>query len=697
MIQPKVAVSLQPASFTRLTTKWFSFVVFAAITLTACVRPAHAADSKYIAQNTPSYVSTSNIVKTEDPSKTMEVSIWLNPHNRSELDTLASDLYNPKSPQYRHWLKSSDIAARFAPTAEEVKTVKTFFESQNLRVASVGPNNFYVRASGTVADVEHAFHVQLNYYQVGTKTLRANATDPYIEGPAGSLMLAVSGFDDIQVDHPLDLRPSGPALAAPTGPTALAQTAVAPDADGFQTVCFPGPKTEKYTTQGTFPKATYTGNGYNSGTAGCAYSPANLYEAYNLKGLYAKGFNGAGQTIVIIDWCGSPTILADANAFSKKYGLPKLTSANFAITNVPTPSQCSAPDLEINLDVEWAHAIAPGAAINLVVPPTNYLEDIDEAWFYAVNYGLGNVISGSYGSPENGDSGAELTKENLIAEIGTVSGIASNFSSGDGGSLGQIGGTVMVPADIPYATGVGGVSLALNADNSIAFQTGWSTYLSTLIANGVINDPPEANGSNQFLGGSGGGPSAFFSKPSFQDHKVPGKFRQVPDIAWLADPYTAVAVLISEPGQLPEQIWTSVGGTSVACPMFSALWAIANQEAETPLGQAAPYLYSMPAGTITDIVPYSSKSDVTAVIQESKTVTNSYDVSDTLRVQEPLFGSFYSVLYDVPLYQDTAVDVSFGQDYFLKTAVGWDDMTGLGTPNAEAFADYFAPASTTKK
>jgi subtilase family serine protease len=693
-MQPKVAVSLQPARTTRRTTQWLSFVVFAAVALTACVRPAHAADSKFIAQNTPAYVSTSNIVRTEDPSKTMEVSIWLNPHNRNELDTLASDVYNPKSPQYRHWLKSSDIAARFAPTAAEVKTVKTFFESQNLKVTATGPNNFYVRASGTVADVEHAFNVQLNYYQVGAKTLRANASDPYIEGPAAALALAVSGLDDAQFDHPLDLRLSNPASAAsPAGSTTtLAREAVAPDSDTFETVCFPGPKTEKYTTQGTFPKATYTGNGYNSGSAGCVYSPANIYEAYNLTGLYAKGFNGAGQTIVIVDWCGSPTVLADANAFSKKYGLPKLTSANFSITNVPTPSQCSAPDLEINLDVEWAHAIAPGAAINLVVPPTAYLEDIDEAWFYAINYGLGNVISGSFGSPENADSTAELEKENLIAEIGAVSGIASNFSSGDGGSYGQIGGTVSVPANLPYATGVGGVSLALNADNSIAFQTGWSTYVSTLISAGVINDPPESNGSNQFIGGSGGGPSAFFSKPSFQK-EVPGDFRQVPDISWLADPLTAVAVLISEPGQLPEQIWTGVGGTSVACPMFSALWAIANEEAGTALGQAAPYLYSMPAKTITDIVPYTSPDDVTAVIQESKTVTDSFNAANTLRVQEPLFGKFYSVLYDVPLNQDTALTVSFGQDYWLKTTVGWDDMTGLGTPNAEAFANYFAPST----
>lgn len=697
MIEETKRISFHRCSSDDLPVRWLCNVVLFSAVLTTMVLPVRAADGQFIPNNTPAYVASAKNLGAADPSQTIEVSIWLNPHNRAALDALASSLYNPKSSNYRHWLKSSDIASRFAPPAAEAKTVQDFFESNSLKVVSVGPNNFYVRARGTVADVESAFHVQLNNYQVDSKVLVANASDPYVTGPAAALVQAVSGLDSGGFEHPLDLRPASLSPTTPFGPKNLGRAASAADATFFQSVCFTGPKTENHTTYGTYPKATYKGNGYYSPTPGCGYSPSNIYGAYNLNGLYAEGYNGTGQTVVIIDWCGSPTIRQDANVFSKRFGLPALTASNFNIINVGGPSACSGVDMEINLDVEWSHAIAPGAKIDLVVPPTADFEDVDEAVYYAANYGLGNVISGSYASPEFFVSQAELSKENLISEIAAVLGIATNFASGDSATYltDHIPLTVSVPADLPYATGVGGVSLALNSDNSIAFQTGWESQVSVLVDAGVIYDPPRPLNFYGFDGGAGGGPSAFFAKPPFQKG-VPGKYRQVPDVSWLADPFTGGVVLISEPNQLPEQIWYAVGGTSLSTPMFSALWAIANQEAGTALGQAAPYLYSMPSTTITDIVPYLPGHDVTAVIQDSSTVTHSYNPSETLEVVEPLFGEFYSAIWDDPAAENTALTVSFGQNYYLKVGVGWDDVTGVGTPNAQAFADWFAPTAAKK-
>ena len=699
MIAENKERSLCPSPFDSLALPRLRFVALLAAMLATIVLPSQAADGQFIAHNTPAYVATATNLRAEDPTQTIEVSIWLNPHNRAVLDALASDLYNPNSPNYRHWLKSSEIAARFAPTAAEAGIVQDFLESHNLKVVRVGPNNFYVRGRGTVADVEKAFRVQLNDYQVGNKVLRASANDPYIEGPASALVQSVSGLDSGEFEHPLDLRPPGLGAASSGNRADLAHAASAQDASFFQTVCFTSPGTETFDPSGTYPKATYAGNGYNSGPLGCAYSPANIYGAYNLNGLYAEGYTGSGQTIVILDWCGSPTILADANVFSKKFGLPKLTSSNFNIINIPTQSQCAGVDLEINLDVEWSHAIAPDAKLDLVVPATAAFEDIDDAWLYAVNYGLGNVISGSFGTPEFFVPATELEKENLIAEMSAISGISSNFASGDEADYltEHIPLTVSMPANLPYATGVGGVSVALNADNSILFQTGWETHESILMQGGVINDPPQALNFYGFAGGAGGGPSAFFAKPPFQKGAVPGKFRQVPDVSWLADPFTGVAVLISEPTQIPEQVWYAVGGTSVSTPMFSALWALANQEAGAALGQAAPYLYSMPPTTITDIVPYTPGNNVTAVIEESNSVTHRYNAAKTLEVDEPLFGGFYSTIWNYPFEEDTAIVVSFGKTYYMTTKVGWDNITGVGTPNAKAFADWFAPATAAKK
>jgi subtilase family serine protease len=650
--------------------------------------PSHAAPGRAVAGNVPRFVAASKVLGHEESSKVIEVTLWLEPRNRGEMDSLARSLYDANSPQYRHWLKFPEVADRFAPTAASLKTVQSFLSSRNLKIVRTGPHNFFVRASGTVSDVETAFHVSLNLYDVRGKTVRANDVDPYIDGPAGQIVRHVSGLDTGAFSHPYVNRqatlPSG-SKPASTGVTAATTEAEAASTF-FLSNCFTATKTEKYTTGGTYPTASYTGHAYaENSELGCGYTPAEIRTAYNLNALYKEGFDGTGQTIVILDWCGSPTITADANAFSTKFGLPALTSANFQIIQTPVPSTCAAPDPEINIDVEWAHAIAPGANIVLIVPPSANFSDTNEGEFYAITYDLGNVFSGSYGSDEFFTSPAELETEDLINEIGAISGISTNFSSGDDGDY-SFGGfyapSVSAPADSPNATAVGGVSLALRPDNSIAWQTGWGTN-ETLLDEGTPFDPPLVLGLNF---GAGGGASGFFAKPSYQS-SLPGLARQLPDVSWLADPFTGGVIAISFPGYYPPLEYTVYGGTSLACPMFSALWAIANQEAGTPLGNAAPYLYSLPASTIIDILPYGQIGNVTGTTHESATALTNYHSWDLVGV--PSGTVFYSALWDVPDYQDTTYILSFGTDSSLNVTKGWDNVTGVGVPNGKAFADYF--------
>jgi hypothetical protein len=148
--------------------------------------------------------------------------------------------------------------------------------------------------------------------------------------------------------------------------------------------------------------------------------------------------------------------------------------------------------------------------------------------------------------------------------------------------------------------------------------------------------------------------------------------------------------------------------------MFAGLWAIANQEAGAPLGQAAQYLYSMPKGTITDVVPVTSKNNVKASILES-TGTNKYTAAQVLGGTTPATpADFISAIWDYPSIEDTAEVISFGMDCSalpasdfdgtpcnsssaLHTKVGWDNVTGMGTPNGKAFADAFKPAAGSVK
>src|SRR3984957_15539061 len=689
--------------------QWLSSITVM-IAMSCAPLSASTAGGKLVRNNKPSYVATEKNLGTEDLAKVIEVSIWLQVHNRSQFDVLTQSLYDRTSPNYHHWLKPNDIAIRFAPTAQEAKTVQQFFSAHNLTVVKTGPNNFYVRARGTVGDVEKAFQVQLNNYQVGDKTIRANTGDPYVEGAAGPLVRAVSGLDTAGFEHPLMAKPTSIG-GSKSAAAAAAQAAPVSNSDFYSHKCLPGTETESFSTNadGELPIGTYSGNKLNLQSAtspGCGYTPSSIQAAYNLTGLYNEGYDGTGQTIAIVDWCGSATIQSDANTFSTKFGLPQLTSSNFAITYT-APSECIASDqVEINLDVEWAHAIAPGANINLVVPPSANFQDVDEAEFDVANYGLGNVLSGSFGSPEALTATTELDTENLISEIGAARGISFNFATGDEGTYALTDDiflpTVNAPADSPWSTAVGGVTLALNSDNSIAWQAGWGNNVNVVAAEGIVADPPVG----EFYAGSGGGPSncvtkhtefrrpictGGFPKPSYQKAAVPGKYRQLPDVSWLADPFTGAVILISIPGQLPEQVFQVVGGTSLATPMFSALWAIANQEAlaggGTELGQAAPYLYSLPAGTISDIVPVTSATNVTGAVQDSQG-TKKYSAA-RLAGATPTERQFVSALWDIFTDEDTAAVVSFGTDLGLNIAPGWDNVTGLGTPNAQAFADFF--------
>ncbi len=663
--------------------------IFAAAAFSGALGATSA--DQVISNNVPRFVKAAKLVGPTDSTKTIDVMIWLKVRNQAALDKLVDDLYDPESSKYHQWIKPAEFASMFAPASQDRATVERFFSSNGLSVVEVGPKNMYVRARGTVANVNKAFHVELNDFQFRGETFYANTSEPVVTGAAGSLTEAIYGLHNLKYTHPNATQSVTSTRTAP-GPTSAGIAAAT--APPITSVCFSGTETESFKNDGnSYPYVTLKGNGYAAtagALGGCGYTPPEIHTAYNLTKLYSEGFDGTGQTIVIIDWCGSPTIRSDANAFSAAYRLPPLTQTNFKIINSSTPPTCGGPDPEINIDVEWAHAIAPGANIDLVVPPSASFADVDTAEFFAVINNLGSVISGSYGSEESFDALAELQTENLINEIAAVQGIAANFSTGDSGDdTFDVGfpPSVNAPADSPYATAVGGISLALNSNKTIEWQSGWGTNVTPIIGEGFVDDPPTEFGFFNF--GSGGGPSAVFSKPAFQ-HKLKGSARLLPDISWLADPFTGGVIVISVPFEVPAQVYEIYGGTSLACPMFSALWAIANQEAGASLGQAAQYVYSMPASTILDVLPVSSATNDTAIYKESATITDIYKPSDLAGPLEST-TKFVSAIWNYPLSQDTVYILTFGTNTGLTTTSGWDNVTGVGVPNGKAFADYFKP------
>jgi subtilase family serine protease len=639
-----------------------------------------------IANNTPRFVAGAKKVSSVDPSQVIEVTVWLTPRNRATLDMTVGRLYDRNSPLYHRWLTRDAVGQMLAPSEGDAAETKRFLQAGNLTIVAKDKYNFFLRARGTVAAVQKAFNVTLANVSSGGSTFRTNLADPSIADPAGAHVMAIEGLDDFSFVHHTIAQAGAIKGMAPA--TARTASAAAPAVTQAPMACITGPSSETYTSGGALPSATYTGNFYTKNPLGCYYTPPQIQAAYGLTSLYAAGFDGTGQTIVIVDWCGSPTIKKDANAFSKKYGLPPLTASNFSIVNYPAASSCESPDAEINIDVEWAHAIAPGANLLLLVPPSATFQDIDSGLLYIVENDVGNVVSNSYGSEELYTSPAVLILQNFIIETAASVGIAMNFSTGDDGDFTfdfpkYDPASVSAPADSPYATAIGGVSLEMTSASAIQFETAWGTNETGLSDQGFVPVPAANFG---FVFGSGGGTSAVFPKLSYQS-SIKGKYRKLPDISWLADPFTGGIIAISEPFISPTPVYEVYGGTSLACPMFSALWAIADQVAGATLGQAAPLLYAAPTSVITDIVPYGSISNVTASFEKKNGTTLQESAAD---LAAPLKGNtvFLSAIWDYPDNPGLAYLLTFGTDSGLKPATGWDDATGLGVTNPAALISY---------
>jgi subtilase family serine protease len=295
------------------------------------------------------------------------------------------------------------------------------------------------------------------------------------------------------------------------------------------------------------------------------YSPAQMLHAYGFDDPAVNSQVGAGQIIAIIDAYGSPTIRSDLAVFSQQYNLPAPTASNFIVaTPQGTPKTNPGWGLETSLDVEWAHAIAPGATILLVESASASNSDLLAAVDYAVKQGA-KVVSMSWGSNE---TRSEATSDFHF----NVPGVTFFASSGDNGS------GVIWPAASPLCVAVGGTTLKLDASGNVLGETGWS--------------------------GSGGGTSSYESLPVFQS-SLGLKGRGVPDVAYNADPATGVSVYDTTKYSGGSGWWV-VGGTSAGAPQWAALVARVNGARQSSLTQTLKDVYGLGAGNFTDITSGSN-------------------------------------------------------------------------------------------
>jgi len=445
----------------------------------------------------------------------------------------------------------------------------------------------------------------------------------------------------------------------------------------------------QFISAGTTPPTEAQCFAANAGSGGRrCFTPASEHSAYNLAPLYAHGLNGHGQTIAIIDSYGNDNMANDLHVFDQAFGLqPMCGEAGVTCTSgMPTFSQLdlqgspatvqngnggiglenkTAWALEVVLDVEWAHAMAPGA--NILLVHTNTAETLGVQGFpqmmkaedYVVKNHLATVISQSLASAEEAFNGtSSLLNLRYAFQDAAANGVTVLGSSGDGGtangnkqSLTGAGAgpipfpTVEWPASDPLVTGVGGTYLCTDP---LATDAQPRTVDST--------DRPSTCGAFPGVAeigwiASGGGFSHVFSRPSYQDNlptgstSIPADQRGVPDIALQASSRTGVLVYLSLPpdglgsnSNPPDAGWYIIGGTSSGSPQWAGLIAIADQINGGGLGLINPGLYKIGANPI-------------------RYANDFYDVTTWNNGANP----------SVPGYPATT---------------GWDPVTGLGTPNA---------------
>jgi hypothetical protein len=277
-------------------------------------------------------------------------------------------------------------------------------------------------------------------------------------------------------------------------------------------------------------------------------TPSQIRHAYGFDQItFSNGTvkgDGSGTTIAIVDAYDDPNIANDLKAFDAKFNLSDPTFTKVNQTGGTTmPSADSGWASEIALDVEWSHAIAPGANILLVEANSNSFSDLLTAVSFAAKQTGVVAVSMSWGG---GEFSTETSFDSTFTTPSGHAGVAFVASSGDSGA------PPIYPSISPNVLSAGGTTLNLDSSGNIVSESAWS--------------------------GSGGGLSAYESQPSYQKGVVTQSSTQRanPDVAYDADPNTGFPVYDSYNNGTSAP-WSQFGGTSDAAPQWAALIAIADQ------------------------------------------------------------------------------------------------------------------------
>lgn len=566
---------------------------------------------------------------------------------------------NPASAQYRHFLTTGQYDATYAPTQAAADSVTKYLRSQGVHVDGVEAHRRYVTASADRATLAKAFGTSLSTFSHNGETVTANTKAVTLPAAVGAQVLTVDGLDTTTAKKTPDIIKDGATTAgaaAASGPSL-----VVPPPAGFRNA---RPCNIDY---GTLTATSLPGLGGDKlPYAPCGYTGPQYRAAY--EGANKTGLDGSGVTVAIVDAYAWQLIASDANTYASTNGdgsyapgqLTQNLPATYRYKELCGPSGWSG---EETLDVEATHAMAPGASIRYYGARSCLDNDLQGALARVVDENKAQLVTNSYGDTEENATTPSILGYEQVFLQGALQGQSFLFSSGDNGDELQNTGVKQAdyPASDPLVTAVGGTATAIS-HGALVGQTGWGTH------NLAVGPKGKGWVDTGYLYGAGGGFSALFNRPSYQDTKVPASSpagRAVPDVAMDADPQTGMLVGQTQTflagGTHYDQF--RIGGTSLASPLLAGMFALVAQHAGSGLGFLNPLLYQA-GSAITDVKGNG--------IADAGVVRVNYNNGERV---EPI------VIDGKPVGGVTPFARTFNQNSSLTTVNGWDTTTGLGVPN----------------
>ncbi len=633
---------------------------------------------RHVVGSAPSWTAHARRVAAVPSSATQHLTFVLALRDPAGAQALADAVSTPGSAQYGHFVSAAAWRARFAPTSDQVATVSKWLRSQGLTIGAVPANHRYIEVTAPAAATQKALSTKLSSFTKDGRTVTAPTTAYSVPASLAGLVVGVSGLDTSAHKTPLRSVPDTPAQQA----RAASKSATArsrpddvlppPDAvfrNGRPCSAYYGQKMAT-----NLPQVVANPQPY----APCGYKPAQVRGAYGTSAAQSQGYDGRGTTVAVVDAYASRYILGDAMRYAQRNDPSHPLRSYQLDQNLPTTfshtDECGASGWygEETLDVEAVHATAPGAKILYVGAESCYDDDINAAVNTVVDNQLAQVITNSYGEPDDVVAPADLANSHQTAIQAAAEGISMIFSSGDNGD--EIANTGHRQTDFqasdPMVTAVGGTALAVTKSNGYGFEQGWGTGKSTLV------DGKWSPSTPAYLYGGGGGTTHLFAEPAYQKGVVPssltnyfgeGPHRVVPDVAMVGDPNTGFLVGQSQtfPDGSIKYSEYRIGGTSLSSPLFAGVVAVADQVHRGSLGFLNPKLYSLAGSAAFRDVNHGRKV-TDAVVRVD--YANGFDDSD---------GTVTSLR-------------TLNQTGTIFTRKGYDDVTGVGSPNGLAFLAYMA-------